>query len=110
LPGGLPALEPKHSLISAGRPCQDRNDEVLPRTKEFQGDAEAKCGLGTCPQGEGGIPAAKRADAVMENGFASLTFARDANGNPQEHKAAVGRDLAKLLSISLYLEDADLLA
>ncbi len=46
----------------------------------------------------------------MKGSLTSLVLTQDANGNPNENEAAVGRELACLRPILLYLENARLLS
>jgi hypothetical protein len=105
LPGGLPALGPKDHLRARGSFGKDFHGKAFAGAKELQGDTKAEGGMAAHLKGQLSLPAGKSADAVVKGGLARPALAHNANGNPHQNEAAVGRELTRLRPVFLYSEN-----
>lgn len=101
-PGDLPALRPQDRPRAHGCAGADLHGEPFAGAKELLGDPKAEDGVEACLQGECGVPAGKRADAVARGGLALLALAHDSNGGSHQNEATVGRELTRLRPVLLY--------
>ena len=108
MPDDRPALDPHDLHCAGGALGKDFNDEAFTSPEKLQRDAKAKDGGLVFLQGQRGVPSAKGTDAVVERGLVLLIRGFDEKGDPDKDEAAVGREIARLRPVLLYLENTGL--